>query len=261
LIIGAYGNDEGGSLAGQSYLIYGDVSGLSMDTNLSDANASWYGEGGADYSGSPVSYAGDVNGDGYDDLIISAVVNKYGGNDAGQSYLIYGDASGLSMRTNLSDANASWYGEGVGDLSGSSVSYAGDVNGDGYDDLIIGAWGNAENRYEGQSYLIYGGADDWSIRTNLSGANASWYGENSQDDSGDSVSYAGDVNGDGYDDLIIGAAGYDGGSDAGQSYLVYGDASGLSMRTNLSDANASWYGEDGADFSGSSVFCFICWRC
>jgi len=110
-----------------------------MDEDLSGVSASFWGEDASDRSGYSVSSAGDVNGDGYDDLLIGAHYDENGGAVAGQTYLILGKPTGWAMDINLSNSNASFWGEDAIDYSGYSVSSAGDVNGDGYDDLLIGA--------------------------------------------------------------------------------------------------------------------------
>jgi len=104
-----------------------------------------------------VGGAGDVNGDGFTDFLIGAYYNDEGGADAGQTYLIFGRALGWAMRTDLSNADASFIGEAADDLSGVGVGGAGDVNSDGLDDFLIGAFLNDEGGVDaGQSYLFFG---------------------------------------------------------------------------------------------------------
>ena len=116
-----------------------------------------------DYSGFSVSSAGDVNGDGYDDLIIGAWRGDPNGNDSGESYVVYGGASAAgALDLSTLDGSNGFILNGVSgsDQSGRSVSSAGDVNGDGYDDLIIGghrAQGGGSSR-AGEAYVVYGGA-------------------------------------------------------------------------------------------------------
>ncbi|MEG4405842.1 cadherin-like domain-containing protein [Microcoleus sp. MON2_D5] len=209
--------------------------------NLSDLNGSngfaINGIAADDRSGLSVSNAGDVNGDGFDDLIIGAdLADPNGINRAGQSYVVFGSNSGFGAGLNLSELNGSngfaINGIAANDYSGSSVSSAGDVNGDGFDDLIIGARLADANgiRAAGQSYVVFGSNSGFGASVNLSELNGSngfaINGIAAYDESGFSVSSAGDVNGDGFDDLIIGAklADPNGISGAGQSYVLFGQA-------------------------------------
>ena len=258
-LIGAEGDDDGGSCAGQTYLILGRAAAdWGMDFDLSNADASFWGEDVGDFSGYSVASAGDVNGDGRDDFLIGAFQDEEGGFVAGQTYLILGRAAAdWGMDFDLSNADASFWGEDAGDASGYSVASAGDVNGDGRDDFLIGAYGDEDGGSgAGQTYLILGrAAADWGMDFDLSNADASFWGEDADDMSGRSVASAGDVNGDGRDDFLIGAYGdEDGGTGAGQTYLILGRAAAdWGMDFDLSNADASFWGENGGDYSGWSV--------
>ena len=254
---------------------------LSGTLSLSDlggvlAGAKFNGIAGLDRSGGSVSSAGDVNGDGLDDLLIGAYYADAGGSHRGASYLVYGQpaSSPLTGSWNLSDVGGTLAGatfNGIADLdrSGYSVSSAGDVNGDGLDDLLIGAYyADADGSDRGASYLVYGQSagspltGSWNL-SDVGGTlpGATFNGIADLDWSGYSVSSAGDVNGDGLDDLLIGAYYADaGGSNRGESYLVYGQSavSPLTGSWNLSDvgvalAGATFNGIANADLSGRSV--------
>ncbi|WP_338462174.1 hypothetical protein VZH09_01340 [Synechococcus elongatus IITB7] len=203
-----------------------------------------------DYSGRSVSNAGDVNGDGIDDLIIGAFrASPNGKTNSGQSYVVFGFKSGFAAELNLSalDGSNGFVINGIttGDQSGISVSNAGDINRDGVDDLIIGAFRASPNgkTNSGQSYVVFGSKSGFAAELNLSALDGSngfvINGITTGDQSGISVSNAGDVNRDGVDDLIIGAADPNGVDRAGQSYVVFGSKSGFAAELNLSALDGS----------------------
>jgi N-acetylneuraminic acid mutarotase len=226
---------------GKVYLILGrKEADWGTDFDLALADASFLGEAVGDRIGRSAVGVGDTNGDGYDDFLIGAKGSDYAAEDAGQNYLFLGratedDPSYDPSRPwwgndySVSWADASFVGEAAGDESGRRVAWAGDVNGDGLDDMLMQA---ALNDYSGPdagiTYLVLGRKEaDWGMHYSLANADASFVGENKRDQSGRRMSGAGDVNNDGYDDFITGAPHNEDGSEyegiaAGKSYLIYG---------------------------------------
>jgi hypothetical protein len=181
-----------------------------------------------------VSNAGDVNQDGYDDVIIGSAYNDAGGTDAGRAYILFG---GKEM-DNISDVIIT--GGAANNELGGSVSHAGDVNGDDYPDLIVTADGNSG----GYVSIYYGGKNMDNVedvRLNKpSGGDGFGY----------SASDAGDLNGDGYDDVAVGAPYVDSQYDqTGAVYVYYG---GQNMD---SIPDLVLYGEGYKDFFGDAVDC------
>ncbi len=228
-----------GAASGESYVIFGGpgVGGTgALDLSALDGTIGFVLNGidAGDYSGVSVSSAGDVNGDGVDDIIIGAYKGEPNGAGSGESYVVFGGAGiGATGAFELSALNGAngfvLNGINAGDYCGVSVSAAGDVNGDGYDDVIIGAYRADPNGSDsGESYLVFGGAGVGSTGvvelSALNGFNGFVLnGVGGGDNSGASVSSAGDVNGDGVDDVIIGASNADpNGSASGESYVVLG---------------------------------------
>jgi Ca2+-binding RTX toxin-like protein len=271
LIIGSSRADPNGGNSGASYVVFGKASGFAASLNLSTLDGingfKVSGEVAGDRSGVSVASAGDVNGDGYDDLIIGAYMADPNGNASGASYVVFGKASGFvaDLDPSTLDGTSGFrlIGGAAGDRSGYSVASAGDVNGDGYDDLIIGAYGaDANGSNSGASYVVFGKASGFAASLDLStldGTNGFRIsGETSLDQAGRSVASAGDVNGDGYDDLIIGVYQADpNGANSGASYVVFGKASGFTANLNPSTLDGTngfqVNGEAAEDRSGRSV--------
>jgi PKD repeat protein len=166
-----------------------------------------------EHFGFSVNTAGDVNGDGYDDVIIGAPGYTNGQQEEGRAYIYYGSSSGLSSSVDWTvESNVPYA------TLGYSVAPAGDVNDDGYDDVIIGApyYGDGETD-EGAAYLFYGGP-------NTPESSPNWFIESDIEDTllGYAVGPAGNVNGDAYDDILIGLVSYDVIWEEGGAYLFYG---------------------------------------
>ncbi|AUB41511.1 Ca2+-binding protein, RTX toxin-related [Nostoc flagelliforme CCNUN1] len=235
LIIGALFASPNATRSGQSYVVFGSKGGFDSSFNLSTLNGTngfaVNGINASDYSGGSVSSAGDINGDGIDDLIIGAFRADPNGTNSGQNYVVFGSKGGFDSSFNLSTLNGTngfaINGINAGDYSGYSVSSAGDINGDGIDDVIIGAlYASPNGPRSGQSYVLFGSKGGFDSSFNLSTLNGSngfaINGINAADFSGASVSSAGDINGDGINDLIIGASNFRSGIFSGQSYVLFG---------------------------------------
>jgi len=200
IIIGAFGYN-GGTNQGRAYIYFG---GSSMN-NTADVTLTGVSVG--DYFGDEASSAGDVNGDGFSDVIVGAPGYL---TDQGRAYIYYG---GSTMNSTV---DVTLTGFSSNDGFGISVSEAGDVNGDGYADVIAGAYGYNAGTNQGRAYIYFGGSsmDNTADVTLLGGLAGDRFGL--------SVSNTGDVNGDGFGDVIVGAESYSGGTDQGRAYIYFG---------------------------------------
>jgi hypothetical protein len=235
ILVGAPGHDGSFVDQGEARAYFGAAGGVA-------SVAAWQVEGGAAYRllGTVVANAGDVNGDGYDDVLVSAPGCPFGGPcQPGRVEIFAGSALGPSLTPTwvLIETGISAF--------GSSASSAGDVNADGFADIIVGAPKHSNpEAFEGRAELFLGSANGPSPA-------AAWVFEGNQSPAefGSSVAAAGDVNGDGYADVLVGAPGYANGQwQEGRAFLFLGSSSGLS-------ATPAWTAESDVAWSrfGSSV--------
>ena len=215
-----------GNRSGAAYLFLGSASGL-QSTYAWSAGGETY----QAYYGNSVAGAGDLNGDGLADFVVTAIRNS---SQRGKTYVYFGNASAAW-------AGADWThsGTALDQRVGTSAAGAGDVNNDGYDDLLVAADEIDVSPYNqaGQVYLFLGSASG-------PGSSPTWTSSGSQDNEyhGTSVASAGDINEDGFGDVIIGAEGYDGAdTDTGRARLYRGTSTGL-------QTSPSWTGQGPAEW-------------
>jgi hypothetical protein len=210
VIVGLSGFDDPNVNSGAARVFHGGAAGLkaTADTSLT-------GQGFADFAYC-VAGAGDVNMDGYSDVIIGAPLYDNGQTDEGAAFIYMGSGSGLQT----TPANV-FEGNQANSQFGSSVASAGDFDGDGVQDVVVGAYAyDNPAANSGAVYVYRGGIDGmsgqrWDVGPVQANALAGW-----------SVAGAGDVNGDGKSDIVFGAPSWDGPTaDEGAGFVVYGGSS------------------------------------
>jgi hypothetical protein len=248
LLIGAYNAGDGSVRTGMAFIVAAGSLSASGTLDLSAADWRFIGEDASDQAGKHVAGAGDVDDDGYADILVGAPNLDATSTNEGGVYVYLGGDLGTVPDVQLYDAHAVLTGEAGGDRVGEAAVSAGDVDGDGMADLLVGASGNDDaGTGAGKAYLLYGDGVTGDI--DLGDADFGWTGEAAGDAAGASVAGLGDVDGDGTDDLLVGAWGSDdAASNAGQAYILLG-GSLPADGAPLSSASITLLGEGADDFA------------
>ncbi|MDX1589453.1 MAG: Ig-like domain-containing protein [Oleiphilaceae bacterium] len=267
LIIGHSSSDNDGGDSGLAYVIFGQTGATRSDIELATIGSEGFrittGGASAELMGHSVQFMGDFNGDGFNDLAIGAPRSDEVAGDAGQAYVLFGQGSGTYSDVNLAamtDTEGFAVKTSVGSSwLGGSVS-ASDINGDGLSDLLIGNVASDESAGDSGSVIaIYGHTSanypDLSVGSIPTGSGFTIVGEDASDFAGHAVVGAGDVNGDGIDDILM-SSWYDdeGGGDAGAAWLIYGRSgtsrSDIQLSTLTSADGFKAMGANGVDYFG-----------
>ena len=252
LLIGAYLNDAAGEDAGAVYVVLGSSLGSRRRFLLSEADYVLLGEAAGDGAGRSVSSAGDVDGDGLADLLVGAYRNDGGAENAGAAYVILGASLGSTRVLSLADSDHIFRGELAEDWAGFSVSGAGDLDGDGLDDIAIGAPTGHQPK-PGVAYVFRGSSLSGETERSLLEADYRLSGENAGDWAGYSLAPAGDVDGDGRGDLLVGVPTQPPGTQDDRAYLVLGKSFEGEREIALEDTDFKLKGELGYNWASYSV--------
>ncbi|MFN3262781.1 MAG: hypothetical protein ACE37J_19715 [Pikeienuella sp.] len=277
VLIGAIGESFNAldyAYAGAVHVIFGTRDGFYASSDAGDLNGgngfTLFGQTANGLIGYSVSVAGDVNGDGIEDIMIGAPGFDYNGPMPGSAFVVFGAAAGPASPRPAASILSSFFVEGTqafriggsetNDLAGTSVSSAGDVNGDGFDDLIVGAPG--ADGSTGAAHVVFGKAGGFGPvldPSTLDGTNGfRIVGADAYDEAGAEVASAGDVNNDGFDDILVfapsgGPAGTGVGpgasGDRAATYLIFGKAGGFAAEIDLGALTAA----DGLRFDSANV--------
>ncbi len=251
------GDQDIDSLTGAVYVKYGKTDHtrfISSTFTSNDIKIS--GIESQDFAGSSLALGGDMNGDGYDDILIGACeCGSDSTHTGGKAFVIYGDSTGNLGSTIALSSAITLTGEATGDKAGLSVSFAGDINNDGYADALIGAPANDSAFTDGgAAYILYGSSTRVTSKSLGHSSIIKLSGSRAEGNTGSFVTGGRDINNDSYPDMVIGTPSQvDPGG--GRVHVLYG---GAALETNQSINTASDLVFDSlvsgqANYTGSSA--------
>jgi hypothetical protein len=246
ILVGAPGMSTTQPGQGFAELLLGDRS------DMVELGAYWLGDSPYDAVGSSLGRAGDLDGDGFDDVVIAGTGYPAGG-DQGAAWIVMGQSRWDGGQHELSDADHQLVGADRGDLAGYAIAGGEDFDADGYDDLVVGDPGAGSGA--GAVYLWSGDYSwgDWGRHGSIEAADGVLQGEAARDGAGYSLDLLEDFDGDGAADLLVGAPYHsDNASLQGAAYLLLGSSAWTGSHS-LGSATAIWRGNTSGDELGSSV--------
>jgi hypothetical protein len=254
LLVGAPRYDGPGAWSGAVYLVLGSTIASGGTIDLDDSTRIM-GESGLDRAGDKVQPAGDIDGDGVTDLLISAPFNEEGGAKAGRVYIISGDAALRFPTLLLTDADYKFHGENAQDQAGYAIDGDFDADGDGIADILIGApLNDALEDESGRAYLVFGSHLSSIETIGLSEANVIFTCDEDDAQLGASLSAKSDVDNDGLADVLIGIPNsHAGATDSGATVLFQGEFLVAGGVFAVEDANTTFYGIGANDHAGKMV--------
>ena len=224
-IVASPGSNEIKLYLGKGYATGTNTWNPSFIKTYSSSFLTIHGDGDQKTVASAISMSGDLNGDGFDDIVIGAPKSNGASNSGGRVYIIFGNTTLPTSSSLDSVANKIITGTQASDQVGYSVSIIPDTNQDGYDDLLIGNYDVEITDFGYQAYLIYGTYTNFSNISTVSDADAIFYSKSTNNDGSDwfseTVAGIGDINDDGYGDFAIGAPNAN--SSSGSIYLYLGE--------------------------------------
>jgi hypothetical protein len=247
ILVGAPGLSSSQSGQGFAELLLGDRD------QMVTVGAYWVGDSPNDSIGDALGTAGDLDGDGLDELVVAGS-GFPAGSGTGAAWIFMGRQRWPGGQIELSDADHQLMGARAGDRAGAALAGGRDFDGDGYEDLVVSTPGASASA--GAVTLWTGAASwgDWSRQGTVQGADVTFTGEASGDEAGSAIDLLEDFDGDGLADLAVGAPGHSGaGSQRGRVYLLLGAAGAWSGNHSLAEAAATWTGEATGDALGAAV--------